>query len=85
MSESQTEPQTIDLTNVKAGYLVMVDQDRKLKFLPLGTDAGIIELLGLHEYARHHIENLNPVQRTCTIQDVTKRLNALESKLTTYR
>jgi hypothetical protein len=48
MSENK-ELQEVDLTKVKCGYIVALQDDGELIFETMG--AGIVEMLGLHQYA----------------------------------
>lgn len=42
----------------KCGYVVGVAKDGSLVWRPIGSDLGVVELLGLHQYAGHRLKGV---------------------------
>jgi hypothetical protein len=56
-AEGQPEPAstTAEGSEVKCGYVVAIKHDGQIDFKVFGNSQGLIELLGLHEYAKAQI------------------------------
>ena len=53
--EAQTEQEEVD-DELKYGYLVGINATGNLVFKPIGTSPGLVELLGMHAYAKHRLD-----------------------------
>lgn len=51
-----SEASQIDLSTVKCGYIVAVKEDGEFLFEPIGTDIGLVQMLGIHKFAGSKIE-----------------------------
>jgi hypothetical protein len=52
------QPATNINTDLKVGYIIALKQDNSLLFDVLGTNPGLMELLGLHKHANDRIEKI---------------------------
>ena len=54
----QEQPRQLNLADLRVGYVVGLDNNNGFVFEVLGSDAGLIELFGLQEYAENQIKRL---------------------------
>ena len=66
---------------LKSGYTVGYKENGDLVFEIHGEDTGLIQLLGLNEYARHRVEFVRDVNQGYGPAGIIKALNGLGSQV----
>lgn len=80
--ENETEQvKTLNLSSLKAGYVVGVNDKSELVFEILGKDIGLVEMLGLHEYANHRIDVMKDLNQGYGIPLLSQQLGQVGQML----
>jgi hypothetical protein len=87
--KSPTEKKVPSLENVKCGYLVVINTDDSLDFHVIGKEVGLVQLMGLNQYASKRInmaletsEGLGNTLIANGFNSVLKQLNTILGMLT---
>ena len=80
----QEQAKPVSLSDLKAGYVVGLSKEGELLFEPIGTDQGLVELLGLHAYATIRIDVLKDLNQGLVgtlVKDLTKVVASLAQQV----
>jgi len=86
MSEQETKTEELEnnenlVKDLKSGYTVGYKENGDFVFEIHGEDTGLVQLLGLHEYARHRVEFVRDVNQGYGPAGIIKALNGLGSQV----
>lgn len=82
--EPAPEKKALNPADVKVGYAVGLSKDGEFFFDVFGTEAGLVQLLGIHEYARQRVEAVTDdrlMRGDRLTHEVGKILGVLNQKL----
>jgi len=80
----QPEKKAINPADMKVGYAVGLTKDGEFFFEVFGVEAGLVQLLGIHEYGRQRIEAITQdrmMRGDRLTHEVGKILGVLNQKL----
>jgi hypothetical protein len=77
LSESAEETKTVELPDMQIGYVVGLQSDGKLIFKLLGSEFGMIQLLGLQQFANLRLQTLLEVNQNYGYPVVATQLQQL--------
>lgn len=75
----QPEPTVEELKpeDIQCGYVVAIKQSGEFVFETLGTNCGLIQLLGIHKYAEHRLMLAKDINQKHGFPVVTQQLNEI--------
>ena len=79
--ESESQEIEVEVPELICGYLVGLKPDGKFVFEVTGQSTGLIELMGLHQYASHRIEVAKDVNQGYGPPLLAKQLSDIGSML----
>ena len=69
--------------NLKVGYVVGVGEDDEIVFEVIGSQPGLIEVMGCHAFAEHKISLMRDLLQDCGTPLMKKGLNSIGKLQTT--
>ena len=71
------EPEALDLSNLQCGYVVGLGDNGEFVFEVLGGNPGLVQLLGLHQYADHRLTYARDVNQNYGYPVMMKQINQI--------